>query len=180
MLSEVLHQWQQMISLCSHIVCRIWGSHNVVMKSSFLCGRMLCNLLKVSWSFSGTCHFHLQGWRLSHAGNKAEPLIAETLCTQTVLYVLILEILLYPNCMLYVSDCRDSLVPRLCHVIWLKDPMVSKLCAVCFWLQRHSGTQLYCVSDPRHILVPKLLYVSDCKDAVILKTMCCAFLIAER
>jgi hypothetical protein len=68
------------------------------------------------------------------------------LYTQTVSYVLISEILWYPYCVLYVFNCRETLV-------WY--PTV------------------VCVSDPRHILVPKLLYVSDCKDTVILSVSNC-------
>jgi hypothetical protein len=31
---------------------------------------IMCNLLKVTWRFGGTCHLHLQGGRLSHARNQ--------------------------------------------------------------------------------------------------------------
>jgi hypothetical protein len=40
--------------------------------SSIFWDMMPCSLLKVNWSFRGTCHLHLQGWRISQARNQRE------------------------------------------------------------------------------------------------------------
>jgi hypothetical protein len=42
------------------------------MKSSTFWDISLCSPLKVIWHIGGTCRLHLQGWRISQAGNQDE------------------------------------------------------------------------------------------------------------
>jgi hypothetical protein len=42
----------------------------MVMKSSLFWEMMSCSPMKVNWCFGGTCHFHIQGWRVSQARNQ--------------------------------------------------------------------------------------------------------------
>jgi hypothetical protein len=44
----------------------------VIMKNSVFCDISLCSSLNVNWHVGGTCRLHLQGQRISHAGNQCE------------------------------------------------------------------------------------------------------------
>jgi membrane protein insertase Oxa1/YidC/SpoIIIJ len=79
--------------------------HLYVLKSSFFCDIMPCSPLKVSQSFGGMYHLHLNGQRISQARNQHEALVLlKRLLTLSSLHGVI-----SPKIALFITTTGESL-----------------------------------------------------------------------
>jgi hypothetical protein len=64
--------WRQSCKMCIPLQWILFWRNKLIMKCSIFWDITLYSLLKGSRRFGGTCRHHLQGRRVSHAGNQRE------------------------------------------------------------------------------------------------------------